>query len=346
MKEAKYQVMPAMSEDEYNDLKADIAKRGVLVPIELDEDGNVLDGHHRLRACEELGITDYPRIVREGLTEDEKIWHSYKLNTARRNLTPDQMLTLVADVLRRYPNKSNREIAAVLGISHPTVGKYRRQLEQMGQVEKVTTREGADGKTYPSERAGAKKTKGTPTDHPFLKWQCCICKQSFPAKCYNDGTISYDGMNNAWPLSFDGHCCKHCDDALVTPSRVALLMTKEEEGERAAKKMEMELLATDALTTFTTDADGAPDYELPRALAVMDVIGDAFDKVAQRDDVKPETLAYRIISIAEQANTLEAWVAARDAIEDMHQQWGELVELTEAKMAELTEAEEAELGEA
>ena len=51
-----YQVMPKLSADEYSELKTDIKERGVMVPIEFDELGNTLDGHHRLKICEELGI--------------------------------------------------------------------------------------------------------------------------------------------------------------------------------------------------------------------------------------------------------------------------------------------------
>ena len=44
-----YQVMPELSADEYSELKTDIKERGVMVPIEFDELGNTLDGHHRLK---------------------------------------------------------------------------------------------------------------------------------------------------------------------------------------------------------------------------------------------------------------------------------------------------------
>ena len=64
-----YQVMPPLSDAEFQELKADIAARGVMVPVEYDEAGNILDGHHRERACNELGIADWPRIVRHGLDE-------------------------------------------------------------------------------------------------------------------------------------------------------------------------------------------------------------------------------------------------------------------------------------
>lgn len=85
-----FQVMPPLSDAEYEELKADIAKRGVMVPIEYDEDGNVLDGHHRIRACQELGLTIWPRLIRQGMTDDEKRAHALMLNLARRHLTNEQ----------------------------------------------------------------------------------------------------------------------------------------------------------------------------------------------------------------------------------------------------------------
>ena len=39
----EYQVMPPLSPEEYEELKADIKERGVMIPIEFDEDGNTLD---------------------------------------------------------------------------------------------------------------------------------------------------------------------------------------------------------------------------------------------------------------------------------------------------------------
>jgi len=73
---------------EYAALKADIAKRGVLVPIEIDaEDKTVVDGHHRLRACEELGIEDYPIRFRSYASDEERKLTSIVLNTYRRQLT-------------------------------------------------------------------------------------------------------------------------------------------------------------------------------------------------------------------------------------------------------------------
>src|SRR5439155_17837387 len=96
----KYQVMPPLSAEEYELLKADIAARGVQVQVELDEQGNILDGFHRVRACQELGITDWPTIVRLGLSEEEKKAHARKLNLARRHLTQEQKRELIRQQLK------------------------------------------------------------------------------------------------------------------------------------------------------------------------------------------------------------------------------------------------------
>ena len=98
-----YQVMPELTAEEYAELKADIALRGVMVPIEYDEAGNVLDGYHRLRICGELGIKDYPRVIRSGMSEAEKLTHARKLNMARRHLTQEQKRGLIREQLRATP---------------------------------------------------------------------------------------------------------------------------------------------------------------------------------------------------------------------------------------------------
>ena len=85
---APYQILPPLSPDEYAALKGDIARRGVLVPIELDEAGAVLDGHHRLRAAHELGLVEVPTVIRTGLSDTEKREHALRLNLLRRHLGP------------------------------------------------------------------------------------------------------------------------------------------------------------------------------------------------------------------------------------------------------------------
>jgi hypothetical protein len=124
----RYQVMPPLSDAEYDALKSDIAERGVLVPVEYDEEGSLLDGHHRVRACRELGIRDFPCVVRYLPDESERRAHARRLNFARRQLSRAQRRELIADEIAVDPARSDREIARLMGCDHKTVGSVRREL--------------------------------------------------------------------------------------------------------------------------------------------------------------------------------------------------------------------------
>lgn len=143
--------MPPLRSEEYEALKEDIRRNGVLVPVEYDEHGNILDGHHRVQACMELGITEWSSIVRVGLTEAEKRLHARRLNLARRHLTRAQKAEIIRQQLLETPHKSDRQLAAALGASHRTIAKYRAELERIGQIAQCD-RETSDGRIYPSAR--------------------------------------------------------------------------------------------------------------------------------------------------------------------------------------------------
>jgi ParB-like chromosome segregation protein Spo0J len=82
-------VLPPLPEEQYEALKADIARHGVLVPVELDEQtSEVLDGHHRVRACEELGLPFPPVLWRRLASEEERKEHALRVNLLRRQLGP------------------------------------------------------------------------------------------------------------------------------------------------------------------------------------------------------------------------------------------------------------------
>ena len=53
-------------------LKKSIQEFGFVSPILIDENYNVIAGHGRIKAAEELGITKVPCIFIEGLTEDQR----------------------------------------------------------------------------------------------------------------------------------------------------------------------------------------------------------------------------------------------------------------------------------
>ena len=139
---AEYQLLRPLSEGEYAALRASIVERGVLVPVELDDKGKVLDGHHRLRICRELGLKDYPTIIRPGLSEPEKRAHILTLNADRRHLSQEEK----RDLARTLPG-STRQVAEKLGISPQTV--MRARVPNGTPNARV---KGRDGKSYPARR--------------------------------------------------------------------------------------------------------------------------------------------------------------------------------------------------
>lgn len=155
--QATYQLFPELSGDDYAALKADIAERGVMVAVELDDEGNILDGHHRVRAWTELAyegvsLEPYPRVIREGLSEAQKRAHVRRLNILRRHLTQEQKRELIRDQVRETPERSNRQIAGSLGVSPTTVGTIRGELESSGDVSKLDTSIDTLGRQQPVHR--------------------------------------------------------------------------------------------------------------------------------------------------------------------------------------------------
>ena len=59
-------LVPELSPEEYESLKQSIKEKGLYVPIIVNQDGIVLDGHHRFKACQELGIQN-PNTSNKGV---------------------------------------------------------------------------------------------------------------------------------------------------------------------------------------------------------------------------------------------------------------------------------------
>jgi ParB/RepB/Spo0J family partition protein len=139
----RYQLLKPLSNHQFRALVEDIRERGVLVPIEIDEIGQILDGHHRWQACQQLGITDFPIVVRSGMTELQKRTHARSLNAVRRQLNRLEKRELIEQELFDNPSSSNNSIAKRLGVSDVTVANVRKQLG-LDALERV----GEDGKIY------------------------------------------------------------------------------------------------------------------------------------------------------------------------------------------------------
>ena len=122
----RYQVMPPLSSEEYQELHESIKAEGVLEPIHVDEEGVVIDGHHRSKIANELGVP-CPVITHDDLSESQKRSLAFTLNLKRRHLNREQRTALAAESLRLDPMASNSTHAQRTGMSDKTVKKIRER---------------------------------------------------------------------------------------------------------------------------------------------------------------------------------------------------------------------------
>ena len=122
----RYQVMPPLSSEEYQELYESIKAEGVLEPIHVDEEGVVIDGHHRSKIASELGVP-CPVITHDDLSNGEKVALAFTLNLKRRHLSKAEKEGLVVEYKRLKPLASASEVAKATGVSDKTVKRIERE---------------------------------------------------------------------------------------------------------------------------------------------------------------------------------------------------------------------------
>lgn len=85
-------LFPAMNDDEFEEFKEDIRQNGQQVPV-LVQNGQIIDGRHRYRACHELGIELQVQEVPAGESVERLV---ISLNQHRRHLTASQRAMIAA----------------------------------------------------------------------------------------------------------------------------------------------------------------------------------------------------------------------------------------------------------
>ena len=143
---SQYQLFDALRPEEYQALEADIKKRGVLVPVEVDEKGNILDGYNRVEIASKHDLK-YKTITRYFKTEEEKREHIIKLNLCRRHLDPwkwgaafKKLLEVRGVSTGRGANQGKDfrqqlpKVAQELGVPERTARHRMRQAEQYEEL--------------------------------------------------------------------------------------------------------------------------------------------------------------------------------------------------------------------
>ena len=131
-----YQVMPEFDPDEFERLKKGIKEHGIEYPIIVDTDGNIVDGHHRVKAWKELGRdpSDIPRRVVDE-PDGEQYHRAYRVNLNRRDVDKEE---IVKDYLLEHQTRVKedtlREIALDIGVGKSTVNRAKQDLEDDGKL--------------------------------------------------------------------------------------------------------------------------------------------------------------------------------------------------------------------
>lgn len=161
----RYQVMPPLSPEEYQELHDDIAANGVLVPILEDENGVIIDGHHRSKIANELGIPCPVESI-SGKSEAEKRGMAFGLNLKRRHLNREQRRALIAESLKADPALSNVEHARRTGASDKTVNSIRQELQQRSEIPSVEKRTDSLGRQQPASQPPRPEPEPETTPEP------------------------------------------------------------------------------------------------------------------------------------------------------------------------------------
>jgi ParB-like chromosome segregation protein Spo0J len=165
-------LLPKMTEEEFAQLKTSIQEEGQHYPIIANEDLEVLDGHHRFRACTELGIEPDFEVRK---FEDKMLEKKFVIeaNLRRRHLNNFQLVELAVPLLEIerelakkrkaqggkngrdlqlglapddakpiFKAKATEAVAKKVGLSARTFERGKKILEKASEEDKQKLREG------------------------------------------------------------------------------------------------------------------------------------------------------------------------------------------------------------
>lgn len=122
-------LFPPLTDAEEAALRDSIRRYGVIAPVMVDEDVELIDGRNRLLITSELALP-CPFFILADLTAEEKREIGIAINAARRQLNRQQRRKLIEHELMHDSARSDRRIAAICGVSHPTVAAVRAEITQ------------------------------------------------------------------------------------------------------------------------------------------------------------------------------------------------------------------------
>jgi len=168
-----------LKDDQYRSLKKSIKKNGLWMPIIVNSDGVILDGHTRYKICKDLNIP-LKHAIREFPKKYDEFIFVGEINMARRQMSDLENIALVMKLepfyeRRAKDNQSNagkglptlakvdtrEELARKAGVSHGTYDKGKKILEILTPeiIEKINAGSSTINKEYQKIRKDEKKEK-------------------------------------------------------------------------------------------------------------------------------------------------------------------------------------------
>lgn len=175
------ELFPQMPDAEMKELALDIQKNGILCPIILEPDTNlILDGHHRYIACRSIGIE--PRFSYFQGKKEMLLSFVLSMNLHRRHLTPGQSAVIVAkaqDWNNAHSYGGDRKSdqgalvhldsreyrAAITGVSERTQAK----ADKVAKADPDLCKEVIDGKKSLNEAVKEIDQRRKPVDRPSFE---------------------------------------------------------------------------------------------------------------------------------------------------------------------------------
>ncbi len=108
--------VPCMAPEQAAEFRADIAERGVRVPIEIIDGRIIVDGRSRYLAAKRLGVKRVP-VIRAPLHGDDPVIYMLRAATKRRHLTDDQRACLAREEMEILSQIATRERARLGGLN-------------------------------------------------------------------------------------------------------------------------------------------------------------------------------------------------------------------------------------
>ena len=123
-----------LDDSEVSDLRESIERRGVLVPLLVTKDFEIIDGWNRFIAADSADLKEVPcQIIEEDLNEDEKNFLMFETNLRRRQLTEDERFKAQEQLYDLTKKILDEEHAKIIAKSKRKITKQPTLLPESGE---------------------------------------------------------------------------------------------------------------------------------------------------------------------------------------------------------------------